>query len=583
VSLPVVLHYRQRLDELRGQGHEPHVLGPMSELVSLLDLATTPGSADATGTETLESALLVVMGETEASHAALYVAEGEGALRLRASRGMASSMPATLAPRLAPTAPFVPGPEDTGLTGFALVCPVRRPGRPAALLALGPPPDRPEFGGEARAFVERLAACAAVPLGNGLMVEELRRVNRSLSVKIYQMHNLFDIGRELSSGLDEEAIERLVATTAMGHFLATRSAVYRLGGDGLGLAQSRGCRAGEAAPLVPADARTLLRDLPGPRGVADLDPGPLKEALTRGRFALAVPLAAGDRVSGLLAVGERPGGRPFGEEDADFVGALARQAQAALEGARSHRVGLEKERQDSERELAREIQQGLLPPHAPRVPGFDVAARTRSCFQVGGDYYDFIRLDRGRVGLVVADVSGKGTPASLMMASVHAWLQATAGTAPPVEVLQRLNRFLFAKTQTSRYVTLFYAELDPGRRRLAYVNAGHVPPHVRRAAGGRERLTAGGPVLGLLEEVELQEGEIDLGRGDLLAIVTDGVTEAESPAGGEFGDERVADAIEASARRGAEGVLEALVSEVDAWAGTAGCTDDLTALILRAT
>jgi sigma-B regulation protein RsbU (phosphoserine phosphatase) len=184
---------------------------------------------------------------------------------------------------------------------------------------------------------------------------------------------------------------------------------------------------------------------------------------------------------------------------------------------------------------------------------------------------------------VIADVSGKGTPASLMMASVHAWLQAMAGTARPTQVLERLNRFLYANTQTSRYVTLFYGELDPVRRRLAYVNAGHVPPYVRRGDGREERLTAGGPVLGLLEDVSLEEGALDFGAGDLLAVVTDGATEAQNPAGEEYGDGRVRRALEASAGQGAAATLAALVAAVDAWTGAAGCTDDLTALILRAT
>jgi sigma-B regulation protein RsbU (phosphoserine phosphatase) len=246
-------------------------------------------------------------------------------------------------------------------------------------------------------------------------------------------------------------------------------------------------------------------------------------------------------------------------------------------------VRLEKESQDRDLQIARGIQQSLFPRGAPAVEGFDVVAETRSCFQVGGDYYDFIPLEGGRLGLVVADVSGKGTPASLMMASVHAWLQAMAGTARPTQVLERLNRFLYGTTQTSRYVTLFYGELDPARHRLDYVNAGHVPPYVRRADGREERLTAGGPVLGLLEDVALDGGEVLFATGDLLAVVTDGVTEAVGSRGDEFGDERVRRALAESAAQGAAASLSALVAAVDAWTGAAGCTDDLTALILRAT
>jgi sigma-B regulation protein RsbU (phosphoserine phosphatase) len=170
-----------------------------------------------------------------------------------------------------------------------------------------------------------------------------------------------------------------------------------------------------------------------------------------------------------------------------------------------------------------------------------------------------------------------------MMASVHAWLRALAGSEPAARVLERLNRFVYASTETSRYVTLFYAELDPARSRLVYVNAGHVPPFLVRAGGREERLRCGGPVLGLLDEVTLEPGELTLEPGDLLVAVTDGVTEATDPAGLEFGDERVRQTLAALCGGGAAATLGALTGAVDRWTGPAGCSDDLTALILMAT
>ncbi len=581
MSTPVVFQYQRALDEFRREGREPPLLKRMSELISLLDLSTTLGST-LSGSEILDAALLIVMGELQVARGALYVAEGGGRYRLRAARGLPSSAASTLERAVVGEVPFVPGPGDAGLSGFALVCPVLKAGRPIALLGLGPRAEGRPFGNDETGFLESLAACAATPIENGLIYEELRRVNRSLSMKVYQLHNLFDIGRELAASLDEDAIERLVTTTVMGHFLASRAAVYRLDPQGLVLSQARGVRAGEAPDRIAGEAVALGRELPAPCAVTELPEGPLNQALAGARFALAVPLATGERLSGVLAIGERPGGRGFGEEDLEFAGTLARQAQAALEGARLHRVRLEKERQDRDLEIARGIQQSLFPRRFPEVEGFDVLAQSRSCFQVGGDYYDFIPLDGEKLALVVADVSGKGTPASLMMASIHAWLQAMAGSARPRQVLERLDRFLNANTQTSRYVTLFYGELDPARRRLVYVNAGHVPPYLRRAGGREERLTVGGPVLGLVDDVVLEEGEVEFGPGDLLAAVTDGVTEALSPAGEEFGDERVRRVLAETAGRGAAATLSALVAAVDAWAGTAGCTDDLTALILGA-
>jgi sigma-B regulation protein RsbU (phosphoserine phosphatase) len=147
-------------------------------------------------------------------------------------------------------------------------------------------------------------------------------------------------------------------------------------------------------------------------------------------------------------------------------------------------------------------------------------------------------------------------------------------------VLERLNRFLCASTQESKYVTLFYAEIDPASLRLRYVTAGHIPPYLVRAGGELERLQAGGPVLGLIEDAAFEEGDVVLRRGDLLAAVTDGVTETVSAADEEFGDERVTASLRAS-REGASSALRDLVSAVEEWTDRPGFGDDLTALIVR--
>jgi sigma-B regulation protein RsbU (phosphoserine phosphatase) len=273
---------------------------------------------------------------------------------------------------------------------------------------------------------------------------------------------------------------------------------------------------------------------------------------------------------------------PFSEEDREIAQTLARQAVAALDNARLQRVREEKQRQDRELQVAREIQHSLFPTRPPRVPGYEVAGESRSCYEVGGDSYDWIPLGGDRLALVIADVAGKGTPASLLMASVHAFVQALAGTAVPAQVIARLNGFLFANTQASRFVTLFYAELDAARRRLAYVNAGHVPPYRVARDGTVSRLAEGGPALGLLAEASYEAGEVGLDPGDVVAMVTDGVTEAASPDDREFGDERVCQALHRSSGGSATAVLRGLVSAVNEWAGDAGFSDDLTALILKA-
>jgi sigma-B regulation protein RsbU (phosphoserine phosphatase) len=574
--------YRQALDRFRREARGGPFLERVSELVSLLDLTTTlAGGVDA---ETLDAALGTVNRELGVTRAVLFVRRGDGALGLRASRGFAGGPPAVLEIGEGPGDVTVLGPGDDAHDrhGFALLVPIPRGNRPIAVLALGPREDGRSYGEEEKAFLRSVAACAATSIENDLLHDELHRVNQKLSMKVFELHNLFDSSRELAGGFGEEAIRELVATTVMGHFLVSRCALYLLGPQGLTLAHERGLREGESAPIPPEEARVALEALREPQAVADLPRGPLRARLETARLALVVPLGVDTRVEGVLAIGERASGKPFSEEDRDFAQTLARQALAALENARLQRIRQEKQRQDRELQIAREIQHNLFPHRPPEIRGFEVAAASHPCYEVGGDSYDWISLGGERLALVIADVSGKGTPASLLMASVHASVRALAGTAEPARLVERLNGFLFASTQAGRFVTLFYAELDAASGRLAYVNAGHVPPFRLAADGTPSRLAEGGPALGILDDSAYDVGEVSLRPGDVVAMVTDGVTEANSANETEFGDERVGEVLRRLSAESASAILEGLVGAVNEWANGVGCSDDLTAVVLKA-
>jgi sigma-B regulation protein RsbU (phosphoserine phosphatase) len=417
------------------------------------------------------------------------------------------------------------------------------------------------------------------------LVSLLERTDRRLQAKEFLLQNLFDLSRELTGSFDEQAIKNVVSATMLGHLLASRCALYEASGDGYRLIHERGVRLPEAAAVFDRGDVLGFGPLPVAFPAEALPGGRLLDVMRAARFSDVVRLVSSGKQQGFFLVGGRVGGAPLLEEDREYAITLGRQALAALEAVRLHRMSVEKERQDRELQIARGIQQGLLPKASRPPAGFDLAARSESCFEVGGDYYDVVPLEGGRLGLVVADVSGKGTPASLLMASVHASIQALAGSVTPADLMKRLNRFLYLNTQANRYVTLFYSELDPERRRLAYVNAGHVPPFVLSKDGAPRRLVEGGPVLGLLEDADFDSGELEMRRGDLVAILSDGATEALSDQEEEFGDARVIAALGRSGRGDtprAQAALESLFESVQGWAGARGCSDDLTALVLAA-
>jgi sigma-B regulation protein RsbU (phosphoserine phosphatase) len=468
-----------------------------------------------------------------------------------------------------------------GDAGFEILCPIRRGTREVAMVFLGPRAAGRNYGEEEMAFLRSVAACAAVPIENGLVYAELRDVNQKLSRKVFEMGNLFDLSRELTGSFDADSIRGLFVGTVMGHLVVSRAALYLGGASDLRFVHGRGARDEEPA-FAEGDGREALAGLQVARAVGDLPAGPVRKRLSGARLTWVFPLSVGARREGFLAVGERATRAPFREEDDDFVRTLGRQALSALDNVALHRVAVEKERQDREMQIAREIQQSLFPRECPKVAGYSLAAASQPCYQVGGDHYDFIPLADGRLAFAIADVSGKGAPASILMASVHASLRALAGALPPAALLARLNRFLLDSTQYNRYVTLFYGELDPLSGRLRYVRGGHVPPYLLRHTGELQRLETGGPAVGLLDEASFEEGEALLGPGDTLALVTDGATEAASPDDQELGDAGVCAALRTASGESAQVQLDALLCAVHAWTGPAGCSDDLTALILKA-
>jgi sigma-B regulation protein RsbU (phosphoserine phosphatase) len=250
-------------------------------------------------------------------------------------------------------------------------------------------------------------------------------------------------------------------------------------------------------------------------------------------------------------------------------------AQAAL---------VEKERLERELELARDLQRSILPHDFPIVPGFGCGARYRPARQVGGDFYDVIALDGGRVGLVMADVSDKGMPAALFMALTRSLIRAEARRSPsPREVLLNVHRLLLEVSQAGKFVTVFYGVLDPSQGAFRYARAGHDRPlRISPGSGECEMLGGDGMLLGLIEEVLLEELDVKLNPGDLLVLYTDGVTDANSPQGELFGMERLRETVCAAGEQSAQGLCDSVFARLEEFQGGGAQFDDIALLIARA-
>ena len=247
----------------------------------------------------------------------------------------------------------------------------------------------------------------------------------------------------------------------------------------------------------------------------------------------------------------------------------------------SYRVLRERDRLERELTVAREVQRELLPRDVPRVPGLELAGVCQPAIAVGGDYYDYLQAGDGRLGLVIADVSGKGVPAALLMASLQASMRSRFPTAAnPGQLNAGLNEALVRASSTARYATAFVATFDPETRELSYSNAGHLPALVVRQ-NETFSCEVGGVPIGLFDGAFYETGTRMLAPGDLLALFTDGVSEAPAPDGEEFGAGRLAELLMANCARPLDEVIQTVLDALAAWTGPAEAHDDVTLVLAR--
>jgi serine phosphatase RsbU (regulator of sigma subunit) len=300
---------------------------------------------------------------------------------------------------------------------------------------------------------------------------------------------------------------------------------------------------------------------------------------------LCAPLKSREQVLGVILLGRPAGQAEFTAGDEKLLLALAGQAANAIETARLHQEELRRQRLEEELAIGRQIQLSFLPQACPDLPHWEFAALYRPAWQVGGDLYDFFDLpdEPQRLGMVIADVTGKGVPAALFMAFSRTIIRLESMRAPnPAAALVRANRFIAQDNAPSLFLTAFYATLDIHSGHLAFASGGHSRPLWLQAASGEvQELVANGIVLGAFEDIELEECDIEVAPGDVLVFFTDGVTEAADAAGQLFGEERLQAVVAAQPHAGAQQVLEAVVAAVEAFSGEIPQADDLTLFVVK--
>jgi sigma-B regulation protein RsbU (phosphoserine phosphatase) len=310
-----------------------------------------------------------------------------------------------------------------------------------------------------------------------------------------------------------------------------------------------------------------------------------KRALTELNAEVLLPLAGRSRLMGVMVLGPKRSEEPYSPSDLELLASIGAQAGLRLEvNELAHSLADEAarhQRVQREVEIAREVQERLFP-EIPTVPGLDLAGHCRPALGVGGDYYDVVPLEDGRLAIAIGDISGKGIAAALLMASLRASLRGLvdASSQDLAAIIRKLNRLIHESSTANRYATFFFAIYDPAAMILQYVNAGHNPPIILRGAEAI-RLEASGPVIGLLKDVEYEEGALEMMPGDLFIGYTDGISEAMTVDDEEWGEDRMQAAAGEIADRGARGILQGIFAAADGFTAGAPQHDDMTLLVLR--
>ncbi len=462
--------------------------------------------------------------------------------------------------------------------------------KPTGLLGISRPlkgtiaPDEEES-------LKALLGLAASSIANAQAHSEANRVNVELAQKIQELRALLDLVRGLTSTLEPEAVAQLLILTLTGRWAVGKYALAVQKENHPPVVRHKGI---ELPPIE--DFAAIASLLPEASIVGELPDGEFKSFLEAQNAQVVFPINSSASTRGILALGSRLGKKPFTKSDLEFGAGLVAQAGVAFENSWFVLETIERKKIEQELELAAKIQEGLFPEFLPRIEGYDLAAKNRPARWCGGDYYDVLAIKKSSETTeksylaCVADVSGKGMPASLLMSNMQATLRALLGRVPSlVELASRTNELLYATSPSNKFVTAILFEFFPDSGKAIYVNAGHGDCMLLRGENGAvEKLESTGLPLGMMptEMLEMldknyEERHLQINAGDLLALYSDGVTEAYDEQENEWGDENLIKCLKSDFDLSAERLTEKVIEQIDEFAQTAPQHDDITIFILR--
>lgn len=444
-------------------------------------------------------------------------------------------------------------------------------------IVLGEKINKSDYSEDEVDFLRTILSIAATSIENSLFVDELRGLNRDLDKRLNRLSSLFELSKEFGALIEEERISRLLVYSLLGNFLVSSYAICYLEDKKLKVIESTVPKQPVLDYLGTINLQSVTNPVSGENLTASFEP------LSKLKINLIIPMKYQNETRGLILLGKRMNLAEYSDADIEFITSVGNLAIMSLENRRLFKEALEKQRLEEELEIAKDIQRNLLPKNLPQFEEYDIAAMTVPSKQVGGDYYDIISTAGEDVYLAIADVSGKGVPASLLMANLQAFLKSiTIQNLGLSDATGLLNNLVTENTSEGRFITFFWCKLLRNEKKLIYVNAGHNPPLLIRN-NKLQYLDKGGMIFGVMKTfVPYAEEIIDLQSGDLLVLFTDGVTEAKNRFDREFTDEKLETLmLGVKGEMKAGEIMNMIKSEIDTYVEGFPQSDDITMIVVK--
>ncbi len=446
-------------------------------------------------------------------------------------------------------------------------------------LCLGSKGDKKPLSKQETDFVEGLAIISAVAIANSRMFAELKHTNRRLDHKVYELNTLLDLSKDFNQMVKQEQIVRIFKFAMLGQMLIRRFFLVMEQNNERCLVATNNIK----GSLNKKEIDTLFSQIANPVNVDKK----LREELPFLKYEeihALIPLYFQDQKMAVIGIGKRANNNPYSKADFKFLQSLGNLALLSIQKTLLLEERFEKERLEEELNIAKSIQQGLLPHPIPMHPALDIAAQNVSSEQVGGDYFDIVETPAKNMLFAIGDVTGKGTPAALLMANLQAILHVLLSVDISLEeATGRMNDVIYQNTPSDKFITFFWGIFDPQNFQFSYVNAGHNPPlYFKNTRSECELLEEGGLILGAISTLtSYEKSTITLENDDLIVFYTDGITEALNPGETEeYGEERLIRCINEHKNETSQQILDAVINDVKRYSGNIQY-DDITVIVLK--